>query len=276
VFRSLTVHPLDPNVLLLGTERNGFVKSVDGGETWTRHRDGLRAEFDLYPEIWDIAFAPSDPSTIMAATLDSPGPISGDFPSVIGGVYVSSDGGETWRQMNCGFPNSRVNSVLFDPDDARVAVAGLEGGEPSFDHGGGYFEGGLYRTEDGGENWVRVRVGTFDHRNGYWVMKRVAGAPSTFITFGMNFNDRSESLGFIRSTDAGATWLPFGQELREKLITSFTVSADGRTLYANEDGTYFGWLSRDTGATWTQSAIVQVNGPVAVSPSIPTSSSTGR
>ena len=41
-FRSLTVHPLDANTVLMGTERNGFVKSVDGGQTWTRHRLGLR------------------------------------------------------------------------------------------------------------------------------------------------------------------------------------------------------------------------------------------
>ena len=35
-FRSLTVHPSDPEILLIGTERNGFVKSTNGGEIWTR------------------------------------------------------------------------------------------------------------------------------------------------------------------------------------------------------------------------------------------------
>ena len=54
-FRSLTVHPLDANTVLLGTERNGFVKSIDGGQTWTRHRLGLRHQSGGYPEIWDIS-----------------------------------------------------------------------------------------------------------------------------------------------------------------------------------------------------------------------------
>ena len=40
VFRSLTVHPSDPDTFLLGTERNGFMLSRDGGNTWTRLRAG--------------------------------------------------------------------------------------------------------------------------------------------------------------------------------------------------------------------------------------------
>ena len=43
VFQSLTVDPNDPDIVILGTERNGMVKSVDGGQTWTRLRAGLRA-----------------------------------------------------------------------------------------------------------------------------------------------------------------------------------------------------------------------------------------
>ena len=57
-FRSLTVHPSDPEILLIGTKRNGFVKSTDGGESWTRCRGGLRHTNNGYPEVWDIAFDP--------------------------------------------------------------------------------------------------------------------------------------------------------------------------------------------------------------------------
>ena len=54
-FRSLTVHPETSATILLGTERNGFVRSLDDGVTWTRHRSGLRHSGENYPEIWDIA-----------------------------------------------------------------------------------------------------------------------------------------------------------------------------------------------------------------------------
>ena len=69
VFRSLTVHPADPQITLMGTERNGFVKSTDGRVTWTRHRRGLRWSPGIgYPEIYDIAISPSDPKIVYAAT----------------------------------------------------------------------------------------------------------------------------------------------------------------------------------------------------------------
>ena len=271
VFRSLTVNPNDADTVILGTERNGFVRSTDGGVTWTRLRAGLRSDFS-YPEIWDIAYAPSDPSVLMAATLDSPGPPTGAPQTEGAGVYRSTDGGESWRQVNCGFPTSRVNSVRLDPTNPLIAVAGLEGGAPSFSGVSGiasYYEGGLYRTVDGGESWYRVPLGPDDGRNGYWVMRTVPEQPATIITFALNLQDLGQNLGFARTTDSGATWELFADELRYKQITSFAVSGDGQVIYANEDGTYFGWVSRDAGATWTQSGIVQVNGPIAVSPADP-------
>ena len=267
VFRSLTVHPTDPEVVVLGTERNGFVRSDDGGLTWTRLRAGLRSDSGVYSEIWDIDISPSNPDIMMAATLDSPGPVLGTAPTVHAGIYRSVDGGQSWKQLNCGFPTSRVNSVRFHPANPDIAVAGLEGGQPSYTRPeSGYYGGGIFRTEDGGESWQYVRVGENDERNGYIVMTVVPTSPPTFITFGMNMSDLSQNIGFIRSTDGGKSWQAFGSEMRNRHIGSFTVSSDGQTMYADEGGTYFGWISRDAGDTWTRSAIVQVNGPIAVSP----------
>jgi hypothetical protein len=132
-FRSLTPHPLDADIVLLGTERNGFVKTVDGGQTWTRHRLGLRHTPSGYPEVWDIAYDPEDPSIVYAATLDSPGPVTGDFPSSSGGVYRSDDGGDTWSRKNCGLTSSRITSVAVLGEDTSVVVIGVEGGTASFD-----------------------------------------------------------------------------------------------------------------------------------------------
>ncbi len=47
-----------------------------------------------YPEIRALAIHPSGWQTaVLAATLDSPGPVAGDYPSSHGGVYKSTDGG---------------------------------------------------------------------------------------------------------------------------------------------------------------------------------------
>ena len=269
VFRSLTVHTLDPDIVLLGTERNGFMRSEDGGSTWVRLRAGLRSDPSGYSEIWDIDFSASDPDVIMAATLDSPGPAVG--PNVDAGLYRSIDGGRTWTQLNCGFATSRVVAVRIDPSDPDIAVAGLEGGLPSFTGPGSgrYYFGGIYRTEDGGRNWSRVSVGPNDGRNGYVIMRMTRGSQPQVVTFGMNRDDLNENLGFMRSYDIGRTWELFAPELRSKSIDGFDLSADGRTIYANEGGTYSGWVSKDAGATWSQGPILQVNGPIAVSPADP-------
>ena len=93
VFRSLEIDPNNPDIVYLGTERNGIVKTIDGGITWQRLRDGMRHSTVGYPEVWDIAVSPSNPSLVIAATADSPGPIAGDYPSSMAGVYRSVDGG---------------------------------------------------------------------------------------------------------------------------------------------------------------------------------------
>ena len=272
VFRSLTVDPTDPNTILMGTERNGFVKSTDGGVTWTRHRQGMRHSSGIgYPEVWNIAISPSDPSTVFAATLDSPGLVTGNSPSAPAGIYKSTDGGETWRRANCGLTSSRITSVQFDPTNPDVAVAGVEGGTPT--HTGfetGYVDGGMYRTTDGGENWSRVFLGQNDNKNGFWHLLAIGEAPTTFFTFGMNFDDLTEDLGFLRSVDGGASWESLGsQQLTPFRITNFAISSDGSVIYANQRDSFFMWTSRNGGDSWTQSPLNQASGPVAVSPADP-------
>ncbi|MCH7478751.1 MAG: hypothetical protein IIA14_11715 [SAR324 cluster bacterium] len=268
-FRSLTVLPNDSGAIIMGTERNGFLKSADGGVTWTRHRSGLRHTSGVYPEVWDIAVFPGDPTILLAATLDSPGPVTGDYPSSIAGIYKSVDGGDTWSRMNCGLSNSRVNSVRFDASDSAIAVAGLEGGTASFSAlAGQYFNGGMYRTTDGGANWSLVTLGSSDDKNGFWRIAARGGSPTTFVTFGANFDNLAENTGFFRSSDSGATWSALtGTALTNLLITSFDVSADGMVIYANERDSFAIRKSTDGGATWATISLSNANGPVAVSPS---------
>ncbi len=267
VFRSLTVHPLDADIVFLGTERNGFMRSLDGGLTWTRHRQGLWGGPTGYDEVWDIDISPTDPSVMMAGVVGSPGPPTG--PDTAAGLYKSTDGGDTWVQLNCGFTTSRVVSIRIDPTDPDVAVAGLEGGVPSYTGGENeYWGGGIFRTEDGGTNWQRVDIGPDDDRNGFLILRLLQTDPPTLMTFAIG-NELSQSIGFIRSTDMGRTWELFADEFRNREINNFAVSSDGQVIYADEGDTYSGWISRDGGDTWTQSAIIQVNGPLAVSPADP-------
>lgn len=266
-FRSLTVHPHSSDIILMGTERNGFVFSSDGGRTWSRKRRGLEYSDGLYPEIWDIAFDPLDPSNVYAATLDSPGPATGNYPSSKAGLYKSVDGGETWTQMNTGLPNSRVNSVQVSGANPNTVIIGLEGGTATFSGlQGEYFEGGIYRSTDGASTFSKVPVADNDVKNGYWRIAPYGDSGDEFITFGMNYSNLPENLGFLRSRDSGASWNPFGEPLKSLLIHSFDLSKDGQIIYANERDSYLIQKSVDAGATWDTTSINQANGPIAVSP----------
>ena len=252
VFRSLAIGPSNPDIVYLGTERNGIVKTTDGGTTWERLRYGLRhAPSDAglaYPEVWDIAVSPHDPSLVIASTLDSPGPVVGNHPSAQGGVYRSEDGGATWKRSNCGLTNARAVSVRFDQSDPDIVVLGIEGGEASSsDLAGQYFPGALLRSEDRGHTWETTTTPTNADRNGYWHLR--AHPNNDFITFGFNYQDTGENLGFLSSTDGGQSWTQFAPSLRDLLITAFDVSADKQTIYAGQrDGNVY--RSLDGGVTW--------------------------
>jgi len=251
VFRSLAIDPSNPDIVYLGTERNGIVKTTDGGTTWERLRYGLRHRPSnaglAYPEVWDIAVSPHDPSLVIAATLGSPGPVVGESAGS-SGVYRSEDGGATWKSSNCGLTSSRAVSVRFDQSDPDVVVLGIEGGEATrTDLLGQYFPGALLRSEDRGHTWEPTTTPTGVDRNGYWHLR--AHANNDFITFGFNYQDTGENLGFLSSTDGGQSWTQFAPSLRDLLITAFDVSADKQTIYAGQrDGNVY--RSLDGGVTW--------------------------
>jgi hypothetical protein len=59
VFNSLEVDPLDPDIVIVGTERNGMFRSIDGGATWQWVRRGLKHTEHGYPEFYDMLISPA-------------------------------------------------------------------------------------------------------------------------------------------------------------------------------------------------------------------------
>ena len=258
-FRSLTIHPQDPNIILIGTEANGFVKSIDGGQTWARFRYGLRhskaSSERLYPEVYDIAFSESNPEIIYAATTSGPGPLAGPDGGS-GGIYKSTDGGETWIRKNCGLDNEWILCVHVSPDNPDVAVIGIAGGEASGSYGnikeGDFFDGGIFRTTDGGENWNRVELATNDNKNGYEYIRFVRNNPLVLYTFGLlrENENSSQNIGFYKSTDGGESWIAFASDIKDHKITYFDISSDGKIIYAVDEMKII--KSIDSGKTWNE------------------------
>ncbi|UCF49982.1 MAG: hypothetical protein JSU91_00440 [Thermoplasmatales archaeon] len=247
-FRSLSVHPTDPDTILVGTEGNGFLKSTDGGNSWERLRLGLRHSELGYPEIYDISWSQSNPEIIYAATTNGPGPVTGSIGSDAG-IYKSTDGGQTWVRKNCNIPCSAILSVYVDSIDEDHVFVGVEDGKST--RTGTYFSGGMYETTDGGERWELVELGPLDYQNTY-VLFRCSKDEGTLITYGLDSRyDKysTDDIGFLKSNDSGFIWEEFAPELKSIGVSFFDISSDGSKIYVVAEGVFY--ISTDAGVSWT-------------------------
>jgi photosystem II stability/assembly factor-like uncharacterized protein len=151
---AIIVDPHDPNrlfVAVLGhpygpNEERGVFRSLDGGATWQKvlYRGENTGAMDL-------AFDPADPQTVFAvlwSARQAPWEVGSSWLlPANNGLYKSSDGGTTWRQITAGLPTAhdglgRMGLGMAPSEPARMyAVVGADQG------------GGLYRSDDGGEHW---------------------------------------------------------------------------------------------------------------------------
>jgi photosystem II stability/assembly factor-like uncharacterized protein len=149
---TMTVHPKNADVVfaaVLGhafgpNAERGVYRTRDGGKTW---QQVLKKDADTGAS--DVAIDPSNPNIVFAGfwqarrfpwDLQSGGPGSG--------LYVSRDGGDTWKQLKeHGLPEGVWGKVgvAVAPSDGRRVYALIEADK-----------GGLFRSDDGGDSWELV------------------------------------------------------------------------------------------------------------------------
>jgi hypothetical protein len=268
MFRSLTVDPTNPDVVFAGSEGNGMFRTVDGGLTWTWLRAGLRYDgFQAYAETWDMAVAPSNPMVVYAAMTDSPGPVSGNFPSTRAGVYRSDDRGDTWRQVGCDLPNSKASSLYVDPQDADKVLVSIEAGAPSFTNPPlSYYPGGLFKSTDGGVHFTRVNLpGTGDRSPFWWIASR----GEKLWAFSIPEREApGTGLGFLVSQNKGAVWTPLATPFAGQLVGGWDVSSDGQTILAAVRDSFKMQRSTDGGVSFAEVPGLQHSpqGPITIHP----------
>ena len=126
---AIAVAPSDSNVIYAGTGEttiridvshgDGVYKSTDAGPTWTNV--GLRDT----RHIGKIRVHPHDPDIVWVAAL---GHAFG--PNKERGVFKSTDGGATWRQVLFVSDKAGAVDLTVDPTNPRVLYAARLGGVP--------------------------------------------------------------------------------------------------------------------------------------------------
>jgi photosystem II stability/assembly factor-like uncharacterized protein len=213
----------------------GLFSSPDGGTTWV-----LLAASDrtgIPTRIGAIAIDPFDSSHLRIGGLG----FSNDSRS---GLFVSHDGGVTWRRENfVSTANHFCHSVVFDPAHQGVIFTTI------FERGA---RSGIWRSRDGGASWRQLTRGLPPPES--FGRISLAIAPSRpEVVYAIASNDRNGVLGVFASTDSGDDWREVGgahfkQETQMSYGNSIAVHP------TNPDWVLCGGvdlhLSQDGGAHW--------------------------
>ncbi len=156
---AIAVAPSNPDIIWVGTgEANnqrssswgdGVYKSENAGRTWTNM--GLRKS----EHIGRIIIHPTNPQLVFVA---SPGPLWGAGGDR--GLFRTTDGGRTWKNVKKIDTHSGFTDVIFDPENPQVIyAASLQRERRPYTYVGGGPGSGLWKSIDGGDTWTKLTEG---------------------------------------------------------------------------------------------------------------------
>jgi len=196
---------------LSGTGRGALLAvSDDDGAEWT-----ILARWDRSVDARAFAQSPADPRLLACGGDD--------------GVFLSRDGGQSWKPTGEGIPGlSLVQSLAFDPADGATLYAGT------------YRQ--AFRTRDGGGTWSRIANGMV--------------LDATVYSFDFDPHDASRiwvaTCGWVyRSDDGGDRWTRFTAGFTNRRTP--VVHLDPRATNVLYAGTVGGLhRSDDGGKSWSR------------------------
>ena len=183
---AITPHPTDDNIVYFGAAAGGVWKTTNGGVSWTPIFD----QVGTLP-IGAITIDPNNANRVWVGTGDKN---QGCLGAYLGqGVSLSSDGGQSWTNMNgsgtTNMPLSIVNSVAISSTNSNQVLAG---GFGACDASGQLSNGGVFRSANGGSSWTKVLSGKVED---------IVFAPGTNTAYAS-----VQGTGVYKTTDGGATW----------------------------------------------------------------------
>jgi photosystem II stability/assembly factor-like uncharacterized protein len=143
---SLAIDPETTSTLYAATD-SGVYKSMDAGQHWQASSNGLPDHLHGMTLVVD----PVHTNTLYVTMWAEPGSASWQ-----GGVYKSTDGGQSWVAKNNGLPQDIASEygftanypvMVINPQDPQTLYVGNTPWTP---------DPGVYKTTDGGEHWTRV------------------------------------------------------------------------------------------------------------------------
>ncbi len=246
---SLAIQQSNPSVIWVGTgegnPRNsqssgfGLYRTLDGGKNWELM--GLENTRNIHR----VIVHPSDPNTVW---VGAQGPAWGDNENR--GVYKTTDGGKTWKNVLKGAAGVGIADLVIDPNNPNKLIASMwefRRNPWTFNSGG---EGsGMFITHDGGETWVE-RTEKDGLPKGNLGRMGLAIAPSNSErVYALIEAEKNE---VYRSDDGGFNWVSVSKD--ENAFNRPFYYSDIFVDPENENRVYSLWSrvsqSEDGGKTW--------------------------
>jgi len=163
----------------------------------------------------------------------------GTFPA---GVYVSGDGGRSWRESNPGWPNDGIFTLAFHPENSDVIFGGTYNA--------------LIVSHDAGVHW-QVRDSGWPKEQ--WVFSVAFDPQDANVMYACSKNGENEGTGrsgfrgtVMKSTNSGASWAAItgGLDLDQEFYKILVDPAAPNVLYlaTQRSGVY---VSRNQGSSWS-------------------------
>jgi photosystem II stability/assembly factor-like uncharacterized protein len=198
---AVAVYEKDPCIWWAATASGGLVKTANNGITFEHQFDR-----EATVSIGDVQVARTDPNIVWVGTGESNPRNSVSWGD---GVYKSTDGGKSWKNM--GLKRSfQIGRIAIHPEDPNIVYVGalgrLWGTNP---------ERGLFKTTDGGKTWKKILH--VDDRTGVIDVQMHPSHPDTLLVAtyerqrdGFDTNDPAKKIapgsGLYKTVDGGRTW----------------------------------------------------------------------
>jgi photosystem II stability/assembly factor-like uncharacterized protein len=223
LFVSVLGHPYGAN------EERGVYRSTDGGKTFQRvlYKDENTGAFGM-------AIDPKNPDVLYVDLwAGRQGPWeNGAWQGPNSGLYKTTDGGNTWRQLTKGLPTTAEGlgriGITVAPSDPKRLYAAVDA--PKL--------GGIYRSDDAGETWRRANEDPRLWSRGSDFAEVKVDPKNPDIVYSAN-------VATYKSTDGGANWISW---------RGAPGGDDYHTVWINPDNPDILMLASDQGA------IITVNG----------------
>ena len=251
---ALAVNESDPMMYWVGFGGGGLLKTVNNGTTFENQFDK-----ETTCSIGDVAVAPSDANIVWVGTGENNPRNSVSYGD---GVYKSTDGGKTWKNMGLK-KTFQIGKVIVHPKNPDVVYVGALGRLY-----GDNEERGVFKTEDGGKTWNKVlyvddKTGVTDMRidptdpnvliAALWERKRdehdgFFGTPPVPDAYGPVVT-HSPGTGLYKTLDGGKNWKKLTDAKLKNGLPTVKLGRIGLDYSRKTKGLLFAVIDTEKGGT---------------------------